>query len=87
MRTTIDLEEDELLAAKAIARKRGVSIGKALSDFARLALSRQESGATRNGVPLFPLAASKGGKLATLDRRISAAAVQNGGEALELVTP
>ncbi|HEX9370805.1 MAG TPA: TA system VapC family ribonuclease toxin [Roseiflexaceae bacterium] len=34
---------------------------------------------------LLALAVSKGGKLTTLDRRISTAAVQNGGEALELV--
>ncbi|HEX9370804.1 MAG TPA: hypothetical protein VF897_07345 [Roseiflexaceae bacterium] len=55
MRTTIDLEEDVLLAAKEIARRQGVSIGKALSDLARQALSRQEAGTTRNGVPLFPV--------------------------------
>ena len=55
MRTTIDLEEDVLLAAKEMARRRGVSIGKILSDLARQALSRQEGETTRNGVPLFPI--------------------------------
>lgn len=55
MRTTIDIEEDVLLAAREIARRRGVSIGKTLSDLARQALSGQGSVTTRNGVPLFPL--------------------------------
>lgn len=54
MRTTIDLEEDVLLAAKEMARRRGVSIGKILSDLARQALSRQSGETARNGVPLFP---------------------------------
>jgi len=55
MRTTIDLEEDVLLAAKEIARQRGVSIGKVLSDLTRQALSRQDPTVTRSGVPLFPV--------------------------------
>ena len=55
MRTTIDLEEDVLLAAKEIARQRGVSIGKVVSDLTRQALSRQDFAATRSGVPLFPV--------------------------------
>jgi hypothetical protein len=54
MRTTLDLEEDVLLAAKELARWRGVSIGKVLSDLARQALARQAGETTRNGVPLFP---------------------------------
>ncbi len=55
MRTTLDLEEDVLMAAKEIARRRGVSVGKALSDLARQALTRQDIGRTRGGVPLFPI--------------------------------
>jgi len=55
MRTTVDLEEDVLLAAKAIARRRGVSIGKVLSDLARQALARPSTTTTRNGIPLFPV--------------------------------
>ena len=55
MRTTLDLDEDVLLAAKEIARRRGVSIGKTLSDLARQALLVQDGATTRNGVPLFPL--------------------------------
>jgi hypothetical protein len=55
MRTTIDLEEDVLLAAKELARLRGVSIGKVLSDLARQALARSEGSAWRNDLPLFPI--------------------------------
>jgi hypothetical protein len=53
MRTTLDLDEDVLLAAKDLARHRHVSVGKALSELARRALARQEIPQTRNGVPLF----------------------------------
>lgn len=60
MRTTLDLEEDVLLAAKEIARQRGVSIGKVLSDLARQALSRQDAAPMRNGVPLFPIQPGSG---------------------------
>jgi len=55
MRTTVDLEEDVLLAAKEIARHRGVSIGKVISELARQALARPGASTTRNGIPLFPL--------------------------------
>lgn len=55
MRTTIDLEEDVLMAAKALARQRGVSIGKVLSELARQALARPGASTTRNGIPLFPV--------------------------------
>ncbi len=56
MRTTLNLEEDIFFATKELARQRGVSIGKVLSDLARQALSRQEVSQSRNGVPLFPVA-------------------------------
>jgi hypothetical protein len=55
MRTTLDLEEDVLLRAKELARRRGVSIGKVISDLVRQALARSENSTMRNGVPLFPL--------------------------------
>lgn len=57
MRTTLDIEDDVLLAAKAIAQQRGVSIGKILSDLARQSLSHQQATESRNGVPLFPVRA------------------------------
>lgn len=55
MRTTLDLEEDVLEAAREIARQRGVTIGKVLSDLARQAMKGRPSEATRNGIPLFPV--------------------------------
>lgn len=55
MRTTVDLEDDVLIAVKDLARQRGVPMGKVLSDLARQALVGQPSGGTRNGIPLFPI--------------------------------
>jgi hypothetical protein len=65
MRTTVDLEEDVLLAAKQLAREQGVSLGKVLSELAREALRRPVSTTTRNGVPLFPVQANA--RIVTLD--------------------
>ena len=65
MRTTLDLEEDVLLAVKEIARIRGLSIGKVLSDLARQALSQRDAGTERNGVPLFPI--QPGASVVTLE--------------------
>ena len=55
MRTSLDLEDDVLFAAKEIARRRGTSVGKVLSDLARQPLSGNACETTRNGAPLFPL--------------------------------
>jgi hypothetical protein len=54
MRTTLDLDEDVLLAAKEIAALRKTTTGRVLSELARQALSPpEESPETRNGVPLL----------------------------------
>jgi hypothetical protein len=55
MRTTLDIEEDVLFAAKEIARQRGSTLGKVLSDLARQALTRPAPSSTRQGLPLFPV--------------------------------
>jgi hypothetical protein len=56
VRTTLDIEDDILSAAREIARRRGSSIGQVLSDLARQALtSSQTTGDVRDGVPLFPV--------------------------------
>ena len=55
MRTTVDLEEDVLLAAKEIARQRGDTLGQVLSDFARQALTRQTTVSKKHGLPQFPV--------------------------------
>jgi hypothetical protein len=55
MRTTVDIDEDILQAAKEVAANRGVSIGKVLSDWARKATEpRMPEAQVRNGVPLLP---------------------------------
>jgi hypothetical protein len=55
MRTTLDIEADVLQAAKDLARQRGVSIGKVISDLARQSLMPSIPGQLRNDVPLFPV--------------------------------
>lgn len=55
MRTTVDLEEDVLLAAKEIARQRGSTVGQVLSDLVRQTLTRQTPVSTKHGLPLFPV--------------------------------
>lgn len=60
MRTTLDLEEDVLLAAKEIARRRGVTIGKVMSDLARQALKREVTVTSRHGLPVFPIQPNAG---------------------------
>ena len=54
MRTTLDIDEDILLATKEIARRKKQTMGKVLSELAREALTYQDVLATRNHVPLFP---------------------------------
>jgi hypothetical protein len=65
MRTTVDLDDDVLLAAREIAGRRGVSIGKVLSDLVRHALSQRDAATVRNGVPLLPV--QPGAGIATLE--------------------
>ena len=60
MRTTVDVEDDVLSAVREIARRRRVSIGKVLSDLARVALVRSTDTEVRNGVPLFPVQPGSG---------------------------
>ena len=55
MRTTLDVDEDVLQAAKELASQQGKTAGKVLSELARRALSPQPSDqAVRNGVPILP---------------------------------
>ena len=55
MRTTLDLDDDILQAAKELAAARGSTAGKVLSELARRGLAGNgESAPTRNGVPLLP---------------------------------
>lgn len=55
MRTTLDIDEDVLEAAKQIAAVRSTTAGRVLSELARQALSpAKEQPAVLNGVPLLP---------------------------------
>ncbi len=54
MRTTLAIDDDVLLAAKAIARQQGRSVGEVVSDLAGRALHRPQPSAMRNGIPLLP---------------------------------
>ena len=56
MRTTLDIDDDVLFAAKDLAAVEKKSAGKALSDLARAALQRQpaEVSVMRNGFQLLP---------------------------------
>ncbi len=57
MRTTIDLDDDILQAAKELAHGRGLTIGKVVSGLARRGLTQPAGSGqppVRNGVPLLP---------------------------------
>ncbi|MHC4859977.1 MAG: CopG family transcriptional regulator [Planctomycetota bacterium] len=55
MRTTLNLDEDVLAAAKELARLRRTTVGKVVSELARKGLRPAPPEApSRNGVPLLP---------------------------------
>ena len=60
MRTTVDIEEDVLLAAKEIAKHRGVTVGQVPSDLARQTLTRRISVHKKHGLPVFPVQSREG---------------------------
>ena len=60
MRTTVDIEEDVLLAAKEIAHQRKTTLGAVLSDLARQTLIRKAARETRHGLPQFPVRSDAG---------------------------
>ena len=64
MRTTLNLDDDVLAAAKAIAARNGHSLGQVVSDLARETLEAQKPKVEfRNGIPLLPN--RKGGVVTT----------------------
>lgn len=66
VRTTLDIDDDVLLAVKEIANASDETAGKVLSNLARKGLERPKPAArVRNGVPL--LDRSPGGPVLTLD--------------------
>ena len=59
MRTTLQLDDDVLDAARVLARQRSLSVGAVISDLARQALRRpaglEKVPTQRSGLPLLPL--------------------------------
>lgn len=54
VRTTLDIDEDILQAAKEIAVQERSTAGKVISNLARRALAPEQRSELRNGVPLLP---------------------------------
>ena len=54
MRTTLDIDDDVLQAAKEIAAARGLTAGQVISEKAREAMIPPRSYTERNGVPILP---------------------------------
>jgi hypothetical protein len=55
VRTTLDIDDDVLFAAKEIAASQGSTAGKVLSELARKGLAPpKQKVRVRNGVPLLP---------------------------------
>ena len=55
MRTTVNLDDDVLRAAKELAALSGRTLGQVLSDLARSALASDAADTdVRNGVPILP---------------------------------
>ena len=53
MRTTLAIDDDVLVAAKAIAEQQDRSVGQVISDLARRSLRRPRPDTQRNGIPLL----------------------------------
>jgi len=65
MRTTLDIEDDVLLAVKQFAYQRHEPAGRVISELVRKALLPKTRTHQRNGVPLFPI--KPDGKVVSLD--------------------
>ena len=61
MRTTLDVENDVLDAARALAAARGVPVGAALSELARRGVAARMPLSSRNGFPVFQVPAGTPG--------------------------
>ena len=69
MRTTLELDDDFLQAARQLAAQRGMTMGQVISELARKALARKAAPRVRNGVALFvPKARAKQPRLALVNK-------------------
>ena len=55
MRTTIAIDDDVLVAVRAIARQRNQTVRQVVSELARNSLRPPVAATERNGVPLLPV--------------------------------
>lgn len=55
MRTTLQLDEDILSAARALAAQQGRTVGEVVSELARKGLAPAAAPQTRNGIRLMPV--------------------------------
>jgi hypothetical protein len=60
MRTTLNLDDDLVLVARQLARRRGATMGEVVSQLARQALESKAAPKMLNGVPLFVSKAGAG---------------------------
>jgi hypothetical protein len=70
MRTTLDVDEDVLMAVKSLAVSRKTTAGKVISELAREALTPARKGPQRryrNGVPLFSFPRKPGDTIVTTE--------------------
>jgi len=65
MRTTLDIDDDVLLAAKDLAQRSHKPMGKVISELARDALAPRKTLKTRNGFPILPVNGK--GKIVTME--------------------
>jgi hypothetical protein len=69
MRTTLELDDDLVHAAKQLARQRGATMGQVVSQLIRQGLEPRNPARVRNGVPLFvPKAGAPKPDLALVNR-------------------
>jgi hypothetical protein len=57
MRTTVNIEDDLLAAAKSLARARSQTLGQVISELIRKGLHTSRSTSTRSGFPVFDVPA------------------------------
>ena len=60
MRTTLDIDDDVLQAAKELGALHGKTAGQVVSELARKGLSPSSTQRLRNGVPVLPRRAAGG---------------------------
>jgi hypothetical protein len=58
VRTTLELDDAVLAAARVLAAQRGISLGAAVSEYARRGLQAPAVTSSRNGFPVFGSAPS-----------------------------